>query len=332
MNAIEFETQYAEALAHYSRRPSADVLGQGFRPLGGACAHLTSVRLDGEYHFVYSELRLAGASALLPGNALHLGRASTHDFLSWQVHEPTLVIQPGTWESTHVLTPALVEYKDRYLLAYAATNDVMAQDIGLAFSDDLRSWNRLPTNPVSPARGRDWAFWRNTGASTCRAPYLFRHRGRLYMSYTAVTRGGASCIALASTTDLVGWEDHGPILVGPSEGFVQVDPGDPAPQEPLDAACLLFAEGRWRLIAHLRLPGVNPTCWVFESDDLFSFDYGARREFWKDAYTAHPIKHAGARSLFVCPGLVRFGEVDWSAPEPRVEYVMSAEALQAWKD
>lgn len=332
MNAIEFETRTAERLLEHYRKPPVDVLTQGFRPVGGSCVHLAPVRHDGAYHFIYSELRLASATGLLPGNALHFGHASTTNFLEWRVHEPAFAIRPGTWESTHVLDPTIIPYDGRYLMAYAATNDAAAQDIGLAISEDLHTWTRLPDNPVSPARGRPWAFWRNTGPSTCRAPFLFENEGRVYLAYSAVTRDGASCIALASSTDLAAWEDHGPGLTGPRDGYIEVDPGETAPQEPFGACALLHAEGRWRLMAYLRTAGQSGTCWLFESDDLHRFDFETRREFWRGSHAAHPVKHAGARSLLVCPGLVRFGEVDWSAPEPTARYITTREELEAWKD
>jgi len=77
----------------------------------------------------------------------------------------------------------------------------------------------LAAQSISPCKGAAWAAWWEDDICSCRDPHLFRHEGRVWMCYTANTKEGAACLALASTADFKKWKDHGPIIVGPVSGY-----------------------------------------------------------------------------------------------------------------
>ncbi|MGQ9923772.1 MAG: hypothetical protein ACUVSM_07510, partial [Armatimonadota bacterium] len=90
--------------------------------------------------------------------------------------------------------------------------------------------------------------------------------------------------------------------------------------------------GRCLLIVNASIRGFGPRCWVFESDEMFRFQFDRRREFWKGGGGVELIRERGSRALLSCfsGGHIRFGEVDWSEAEPEVQFVASAEQLTAW--
>ena len=155
------------------------------------------------------------------------------------------------------------------------------------------------------------------------------------MTYTANSREGASCIAMCSTTDFATWEDHGPILVGPADGYEMVTTranpfGKGRPQGQLESSCLLRRHGRWYLFVQTHLRDTPVRNWVFESDEMRSFDLGAGREFWPGAYTVEVVKERGTKALLACTGPIRFGTVDWAAERPSARFVTSADELENW--
>ena len=339
MNSIQFETKLAELRLGFYRHPPVDIVKEGFRPVSGQTADMTVVEHQGRYHFFYIERRLAEATPFFPGNEIYFGHASTPDFFAWQVHDPVMLIRPGTWEEAHVWAPFVLHYQGRFLMAYTGVNRYLSQNIGLAESRDLFEWRRFDTNPIYPARGRTWSFWREDGIASCRDPHLLVHEGRLWMTYTTNTREGASCIALASTADLEHWEDHGPILVGPRDGY-QVEEGisrerpfgKGRPQGQLESSNLLFRNGRWYLLVQNKFrdtPGINN--WILESERMDRFELAQRREFWPGAYTVEVVKERGSQALLACTGPIRFGVVDWSAPRPMARFIATREELAAWQ-
>jgi len=151
------------------------------------------------------------------------------------------------------------------------------------------------------------------------------------MTYTANTRRGASCVALASSADLEEWEDHGPILEGPAEGYEpRLEGGHP--QGSLESSHLIHRAGRWLLFVNASIRGFGPRCWVFESEDMFRFVFERRREFWPGGGGVELIRERGSRALLACfsGGHIRFGVADWSEPEPAARFVQSAEELSSW--
>lgn len=335
MNSSEFETALAKARLTLYRYPEVDVLQHGFRPIGGMPADFCVVEHEHRYHFFYIERRLAESTPFFPGHEIYFGHASTAGFSEWEVHEPVVLVRPGTWEGDHVWAPYVLPYRGTYIMAYTGVNGCLSQDIGLASSDDLFEWKRFETNPISPAKDRPWSSWCEDGIASCRDPHMLEYDGRVWMTYTANSKKGASCIAMCSTADFTTWEDHGPILVGPTGGYEMVTSrsnpfGKGRPQGQLESSCLLRRNGTWYLLIQTHLRDTPVRNWVFESDDMRSFDLAAGREFWPGAYTVEVVRERGTKALLACTGPIRFGIVDWADAHPAARFVATVEELDSW--
>ncbi|MFB3829672.1 MAG: hypothetical protein ACE15B_23070 [Bryobacteraceae bacterium] len=329
MTIVQFEeTLSAMRKVHYGRR-TVDILNTGFRPVGGSVADFAAVGHQGRLHFFYIERRLAEGTPFYPGHEIYFGHASTANFFDWEVHDPVLLIRPGTWEGGHMWAPSILPHQGEFVMAYTGVNANISQDLGIASSRDLFEWRRWDTNPISLWKKARWMHWRPDAISSCRDPYLFRHDGRIWMTYTANTRDPAPCVALASTTDLREWEDHGPILKGPVGGYEPRLQGG-HPQGSLESSSLVHRNGRWLLLVHAARRGATVRNWVFESADMLRFDLDSGREFWPGAYTTEIVKEKDGRALLACAGQIRFGEVNWMDPRPTARFLRTREQIEAW--
>ncbi len=330
MNSIEFETELAaqrERMYRYRRMSDEDL---SFRPLSGMPADFTVVTHAGRHHFFYIERRLTEATPFFPGNEIYFGHASTANLFDWEVHDPVLLILPETWEGAHVWAPTILRRDGRFVMAYTGLNTQLSQDLGLAFSDDLFTWVRATTNPISPAADRAWSAWRRDAIASCRDPHLLAHDGRTWMTYTTNTREGASCVALSSTADLIEWDDHGPILVGPTDGYA-VNPWGGHPQGQIESSHLHRRGDRWTLLVKFAGATDPARNWILESDRMDRFEFAGGREFWPGAVSVEVVAERGDQALLATHGPIRFGVVDWSAPRPVARFV-SADELREWSD
>jgi len=331
MNIIEFEETLVSWRMKKYCHPEIDIIEQGFRPVSGRVADFGVAQKDGRCHFYYIERRLQEGTPFYPGNEIYFGHASTANLFDWEVHDPVMLIRPGTWEGAHVWAPSILFHEGRYVMAYTGINRYISQDVGLAYSTDLFEWERDPNNPISPCKGKGWAFWHEDRISSCRDPHIFEYEGRIWIAYTANTREGASCIALISSTDLVKWEDHGPILVGPAAGYEpRLEGGHP--QGSQESCNLLQRNGKWYLLVNASVRDTTVRNWIYDSDRMDRFDFSKGREFWRRAGGIEIIEERGSRCLLACfAGAIRFGEVDWSAPQPTAQFV-TKEALEDWRN
>ncbi len=329
MNSVEFETTLYRMRQEHYRRRKVDPILEGFRPVGGMLGDFCVVEHQGRYHFFAIERRLQEGTPFYPGHEVFLCHASTADFINWDVHDLVLWVRPNSWEEAHIWAPFVLRHKRRYVMAYTGVNRHGSQDIGLAFSDNLFDWERATGNPISPCDTRAWASWRRDAIASCRDPHLLVHQGRIYMTYTANTRDGASCIALASTTDFVTWNDHGPILVGPDSGYEPVLAGG-HPQGQLESSNLIYTRNTWYLLVQESRRGTSIKNWIYASETMDHFDYGSGREFWPGAYTVEVVRDRGDQSLLACTGRIRFGVVDWAQEQPAACFVPSIEELAGW--
>ncbi len=330
-NVIAFEETLAALRArHYSQR-TVDIIETGFRPVGGKVADFAVAHREGRFHFFYIERRLQEGTLFYPGHEIFFGHASTADFIQWQVHDPVMLVRPGTWEEAHVWAPCILSRGSEYVMAYTGVNRQISQNIGLATSTDLFQWKRWDTNPISPCKDRPWAHWREDAISSCRDPTLLEHGGRYWMIYTANTREGASCIAMASSRDLRQWEDCGPICVGPSTGYeARLEGGHP--QGSLESANLLYKRGKWHLLVKAKVRDIQPRMWVISSDRMDAFEFGDRREFWPGGTGVEVVRDRDDQSLLATfsNGHIRLGIADWADPNPTARFLSSLEELASW--
>ena len=330
MNIIEFEETLVGMRMALYRHPKCDIINEGFRPVSGRVADFCVIEHEGRYHFFYIERRLQEGTPFYPGNEIYFGHASTANLFDWEAHDPVMLVRPNSWEEAHVWAPFILKRGDLFVMFYTGINRHISQDIGLAFSRDLFEWERWDRNPISPCKGKAWAFWREDGISSCRDPHVFEYDGRIWMTYTANTREGASCIALASSSDLITWDDRGPILVGPADGYEpRLEGGHP--QGSLESNNLHRRGDRWFLHVNASIRDTSVRNWVFESDRMDHFDFSSGREFWPGGGGIEFVKEKGTRSLLAgFNGFIRFGEVDWALEHPTASFVSSADQLESW--
>ena len=336
LNAYEAEERLWKEYLEVFRHPPRD-FRRGFRPMGAFLADFCVVWHQERLHCFYIDRRLGETECAWPGHEIFLGHASTGDLVNWEVHDPVMLIRPGTWESAHVAAPYILARAGRFIMAYQALNDAGSQDIGLAFSEDLFHWERSPHNPVSPLAQADWAFWRRDGTASCRDSHLNFIDGRYWLSYTACTREGDTCIALASTPDLISWTDHGPILIGGSKRCDDDESGQYHMVHHIESSALIPHHGHWLLFA---CDWGNINCW--ESERMDRFEYDQRKCLWQSVGPAELVwEHDGKWLMAACrwealydvPGSVlRFAEVDWAVADPEATVITEEADIRAWLD
>lgn len=327
---IEFEKSLKKMRFEHYGHPKIDIIKDGFRPVGGSLADFAVIRHQDRDHFFYIERRLQEGTPFFPGHEIFFGHASTSDFFDWQVHDPVMLVRPGTWEEGHVWAPFILKDKDEYVMAYTGLNRHLSQDIGLASSADLFEWRRWDSNPISPCKNVEWSAWWPDEICSCRDPHILRHGGRVWMIYTANTKAGASCLAMTSTEDFKRWKDHGPILVGPASGY-EAHLWGGHPQGSLESANLSRRCGRWVLLVNASIRDKGRGVWFLNSDRMDHFDLSDARPFWPGAGCIEVVRDHGDRSLLagVAGGCLKFGEVNWADPHPEANFV-TREQLMRW--
>jgi hypothetical protein len=328
---IDFERELKRMRFEFYRHPKIDILKEGFRPVGGKVADFATARLDGRDHFFYIERRLQEGTPFYPGHEIYFGHASTPDFFEWEVHDPVMIVRENSWEEAHVWAPVILPDRGEFIMAYTGLNRELSQNIGLASSRDLFHWKRWKSNPISPCKGAKWAYWTEDDICSCRDPDLVRYDDRVWMSYTANTKEGASCIALTSTTDFKKWKDHGPIIVGPTSGYEPKLTGGHA-QGSFESASLSYRHGRWLLICKVPNRDKRARTWAGASDRIDSFQMDKMWPFWKEGICVEVVRSEGTRSLIagMVGGYLKFAEVDWAEEQPVARNVTDRETLRRW--
>ena len=307
MNAHETECRFWQEMPERFRHPQGDFLREGFAPPGGLVADYSVVKRDGEYHAFYIERRMGGDCSF-PGHEIYLGHSSTPDFQHWTCHEPVMLVRPGTWEESHVFAPFVLEAGGRYAMLYAGQNRWHSQAIGVAFSDDLFEWRRHPGNPVILPGDYGWACWSDRAVCSCRDPHVNREGDDFLLYYTACTREGHSCVALAVSRDLVAWKDQGPVYVVPGPHHLES-----SCVHRIGGGHVLFcsADGGTRMRLSNRHDdfGQEPGEMVWEG--MLGLEVVERRD---PAWLVSAFSYPGNR-LFLAV-------LDWSAARPRVGPVL----------
>jgi hypothetical protein len=331
LTILEFQRELKKMRFEHYRHPAVDILKEGFRPVGGKIADFATARLNGRDHFFYIERRLQEGTPFYPGHEIYFGHASTPDFFEWEVHDPVIVVRENSWEEAHVWAPVILPERKEFIMAYTGLNRHLSQNIGLASSKDLFEWKRWPSNPISPCKGKAWAGWWDNEICSCRDPHLFRHDGRVWMCYTANTNQGATCLALASTTNFKKWKDHGPIIVGPASGY-EPKLGGGHPQGSFESANLSFRNGRWMLVTKAPIRDKSVRTWIAMSDRIDSFRMEDLKPFWKEGICIEVVRDQGSRSLLggMVGGFLKFAEVDWAEAQPQAREITDPETLHRW--
>jgi len=160
-------------------------------------------------------------------NKVSIGHATSTDLVHWTYNGT--VLQPGetgSWDDLSLWTGDLFKEKGKYYLFYTgrSTQEFWTQRIGLAVSEDLKSFEKLP-EPVLETHVKDYELFEEPNelgfCSAWRDPnVLFDKKSQLYyMSYSARVQTGSpvpatynACIGLASSKDLMNWRVEKPLF------------------------------------------------------------------------------------------------------------------------
>jgi len=91
-----------------------------------------------------------------------VGHAVSGDLINWETLEPALRQgSTGSWDDRMLCTGSVIKYDGRYWMAYGSTSSADSPDDepwrlqrgGMAVSDDLVAWEKLPENPVTQVAG-----------------------------------------------------------------------------------------------------------------------------------------------------------------------------------
>lgn len=165
---------------------------------------------------------LAFAALLLFGYSCS---AQEKDFPSWAIggferYENNPVISPNggnSWDSENTYNPSVIKRDDKFYMLYRGEDSnkelfrYFRSQIGLATSDDGLNWKRYENNPVIKA---DQNYELPGG---CEDPRLTELNGVYYAYYTAYNADAKDIqvqLCVATSTDLINWEKHGPIYRG----------------------------------------------------------------------------------------------------------------------
>ena len=164
----------------------------------------------------------SGASPL--PSAATFDHATSKDLLTWTHHGPVVEAgSPGDCDAYEVGADCIIEHEGRWHIVYhCRPTRSSSRRFAMAVSDDLWSWSKYPGGG-SPTfiPDRELSGWREEGMMECKDPSIIYQDGRYYMYYVCQKlvepideplKQTHTGINVATSTDLVHWEDHGAVI------------------------------------------------------------------------------------------------------------------------
>ena len=184
---------------------------------------------DGWYHIYYIKNNEGETWTTQGNNSQFFGYEKSQDLSHWSLIDNVLrVDNTSDWNNQHVWAPHVFKNGSTYYMYYTGidnqTGGAHTERVGLATSSNLQDWTRSDTNNCNGTTGNGcvwdcnttWSGWDAGFAwdGQCRDPYVLddvASTGYYYMVYTANTLQYVQIVGLAKSTDLINWEDVGPI-------------------------------------------------------------------------------------------------------------------------
>jgi len=171
---------------------------------------------EGLYHLFHLQATDSGWGGL--------GHAISQDFVHW-IPQDTIKIEevPNSWEASVGLTGTIVRHEGKFWMFYGAYNEGI-QRIGAIISDDMKSWEKHPNNPLivpaapyqaavreeeAPPQWRD-VWWRDPVIYWRKDLECYEGLIGARMPNIGPDNSGA-CIARVRSKDLVNWEHFPPL-------------------------------------------------------------------------------------------------------------------------
>ncbi|MCE7934083.1 MAG: hypothetical protein DYG96_05765 [Chlorobi bacterium CHB2] len=184
------------------------------------------IRKDSLWHLFYTTGHISKKKWYRDGNEAEIGHAVSPDLLTWRVLPPAFSTGPaGSFNAGHVYAPYVIERDGVYFMFYTGTpgSPMEGENLCLATSTDLTTWVQHPNNPL----------FRDAAGQTIRVserdPHIYYDSAIGYIMYFVArlredsAKGRAdqefSCVAAATSPDLLNWTDRGPVLVRRTNGY-----------------------------------------------------------------------------------------------------------------
>jgi len=229
------------------------------------------VRDKGIYHLYYTAIPEETPHASNADSLLH---ATSPDLKHWTLEPPALVVGSGPWDEGALWAPDVFwdDAQGAWTMAYTGADDNFNQRIGLAFSDDLYTWERAGFNPVIEPDPADYIWDPDGSWSDFRDPFIYRQDNQWHILVTAKKwlGQGTGVLYHGVSDDLVSWTDQGPLFA--NDGSV---PGNvlesPQYHQIGDWHHLLFGEYDDQGITILSAQ--DPADWTMADRVLFDYGY-----------------------------------------------------------
>ncbi len=218
---------------------------------------------DGEqFHLFYHAIPL---DQPIPAAADHIWRTSTVDLIHWSEPQVVLSISDAAFEREAVWAPDVVHDPDtgRWWMAYTGVDTLMNQRIGMAWSSDLVTWQKIAGNPVVEPDPAVFAYDTASGWADCRDPFLHRDEAGWHLLTTNRVNGEIpwqGAVGHATSADLEHWSPLDVLLVN--------DGGDPT--NILESPGYIVREGTHHLFFHEQdihgikhMSTTDPGSWTF---------------------------------------------------------------------
>jgi beta-fructofuranosidase len=154
-----------------------------------------------------------------------IGHAVSTDLISWEYVGLALTRgRDGAWDDARLATGSVIERGGRYWMAFTghrAADRPLVQRVGMAVSDDLMHWRKLPESPVSEP---DPAHYELAGSGQravvhWRDPFLLDLGDEVVQYVCARSRVGdpatRGTVGLAATSNMRDWTVLAPATVDP---------------------------------------------------------------------------------------------------------------------
>ncbi len=182
-----------------------------FTEPGMSMSDHSMIEKDGRMHIFYN--RVTTGYPWWEISVDTIGHAVSDDLVHWQVEPIAITTAPDRFDCAQTWSPAVVQQGDMYYMFYTGCNRNIAQAPCLARSRDLYTWETVASPLFTPG---DWCPWDEGHWSNARDSMVFRDDdGMAYMYYctTKITPDGPKdAIGLASSDDLLHWQDRGATL------------------------------------------------------------------------------------------------------------------------
>ena len=188
------------------------------------------------------------------GAGWEIGHAVSGNLIDWDYLGLALTRGPeGAWDGESLATGSVIERDGKYWMAFTAFQENgRVQLTGMAVSDDLTTWRRLPENPVTQPEPPYYEQMSSgqRPSSHWRDPFLLDDGDAVYQLICASRNEGdvktRGTVALARSTDMVEWK----ILPPLEHDWIA---------EEMEVPQVYQIEGRWYLVFCTQSPLLSPS-------------------------------------------------------------------------